>query len=188
VKMTQKEIASEAILTARARCVFFDRDGVVNESPGPGYVERWEDFHLLDAFVAAARVACERGYGIAIITNQRGVARGLMTHETLEQMHARLVDELMARGIPLLGIYCCPHERDSCTCRKPQPGLLLQAAEEHGIDLAASWMIGDNETDVQAGQAAGCHTIRVAPQNEPTKANERVPDMKALPPLLAQLL
>ena len=121
------------------KCVFFDRDGIVNQSPGPGWVERWEDFHLLPEFVVAARIALEQGYEVAIITNQRGVALGLLSPETLDDMHRRLTDALISRGVPLLGIYMCPHERDTCTCRKPMPGLLLQAAEEHA-DFAAAYL------------------------------------------------
>jgi D-glycero-D-manno-heptose 1,7-bisphosphate phosphatase len=170
------------------KCVFFDRDGVVNASPGPGYVERWEDFVLLEGFVAAAGVALARGYQIAVITNQRGVARGIMSRETVEQMHANLTEELAAQAIPLLGIYCCMHDRGECRCRKPLPGMLQQAAAEHGIDLDASWMVGDNETDVEAGQAAGCRSIRVAPHTEKTTAEARVSDMDGLAALLEMVL
>ncbi len=144
------------------RCVFFDRDGVINQSPGPGYVERLEDFHLEPGFVAAARVALARGYGVAVATNQRGVARGVVSMQTVEAIHAHLTAELAAQGVPLLGVFCCPHERDTCTCRKPQPGLLLAAARVHDLDLSACWMVGDNETDIEAGRRAGCRTILVS--------------------------
>ena len=171
------------------RCVFFDRDGIVNTSPGPGYVERVEDFHLQPAFVEAAIIARDRGYKIAIATNQRGVARGIMSQQTLETIHQHLAKQLQKVSIPLLGIYCCTHERNTCTCRKPQPGLLLQAAREHTIDLAASWMVGDNETDVEAGRRAGCQTILVHASPAPnTRANHIIPCITALPAKLTQLL
>jgi D-glycero-D-manno-heptose 1,7-bisphosphate phosphatase len=144
------------------RCVFFDRDGVVNKSPGPGYVERLEDFHLQPGFVAAARVARDRGYGVAVATNQRGVARGIVSMQTIEAIHAHLIAELARQGIALLGVFCCPHERDTCTCRKPQPGLLLAAAQAHNLDLGACWMVGDSETDIEAGRRAGCRTVLIA--------------------------
>jgi len=143
------------------RCVFFDRDGVINQSPGAGYVERLEDFHIQPGFVAAARVALAHGYGVAVATNQRGVARGIVSMQTVEAIHAHLAAVLAAQGIPLLGVFCCPHERDTCTCRKPQPGLLLAAARAHDLDLSACWMVGDNETDIEAGRRAGCRTILV---------------------------
>lgn len=144
------------------RCVFFDRDGIVNQSPGPGYIERLEDFHLQPGFVAAARVALDRGYGVAVATNQRGVARGIVSMQTVEAIHAHLTALLAGQGIPLLGVFCCPHERDTCTCRKPQPGLLLAAAREHNLDLSACWMVGDSETDIEAGRRAGCRTVLIA--------------------------
>ena len=171
------------------KCVFFDRDGIVNESPGLGYVESWDEFRLLPQFVAVARIAAKRGYVIAIATNQRGVARGLMTHETLTMIHDRL--EALLRnehGIELLQIYCCTHERDTCDCRKPQPGMLLQAADEHGLDLASSWMIGDNETDVETGNRAGCRTILVGRNADLSKADFVAVDMDDLTELAETVL
>ncbi len=171
------------------RCVFFDRDGIVNTSPGPGYVETLKDFHIEPAFLQAATIARDRGYGIAIATNQRGVARGIMTRQTLETIHLFLIEQLQQAGICLLGIYCCTHERNTCTCRKPQPGLLLQAAKEHDIDLPKSWMIGDNETDIEAGRRAGCQTLLV--QKSPasnTRAAHIIPTIEKLPAALKHLL
>ncbi len=172
----------------KQKCIFFDRDGIVNVSPGPGYVERWEDFHLMPEFVSAAQIAIAAGYVIAIATNQRGVARGIMTLETLVEMHEKLSAILATDGIPLLGIYSCPHERDSCDCRKPKPGLLLQAAEEHNLDLAASWMIGDSETDIEAGKSAGCRTIMVGSKESQTKADIKFADMLELATKLARVI
>ncbi len=172
----------------KQKCIFFDRDGIVNVSPGPGYVERWEDFHLMPEFVSAAQIAIAAGYVIAIATNQRGVARGIMTLETLVEMHEKLSAILATDGIPLLGIYSCPHERDSCDCRKPKPGLLLQAAEEHNLDLAASWMIGDSETDIEAGKSAGCRTIMVGSKEPKTKADIKFADMRELAAKLARVI
>jgi D-glycero-D-manno-heptose 1,7-bisphosphate phosphatase len=162
------------------RCVFFDRDGIVNRSPGPGWVERWEDFHLLPEFAAVARSVMALGYEVAIITNQRGVALGVLSEETLSEMHRRLNDVLISQGVSLLGIYICPHERDSCACRKPLPGLFLRAAEEHDIDLSASWMIGDKETDVVAGRNATCRAILVNSDTEGSQADHCVADMSEL--------
>jgi D-glycero-D-manno-heptose 1,7-bisphosphate phosphatase len=170
------------------KCVFFDRDGIVNVSPGPGYVERWEDFHLVPEFVTAAKVAASMGYVLAIATNQRGAARGIMTPETLDTMHTKLCAALQEQGVALLGIFCCTHERDSCDCRKPLPGLFQQAAAEHDIDLSASWMIGDNETDVLAGRAAGCRTVLVSTSATESVADVRVPDMSALTEALGGIL
>ncbi len=170
------------------RCVFFDRDGVVNPSPGPGYVERREDFHLHPAFIPAAQAVQARGYGIAIVTNQRGVARGMITPEALADIHAHMTALLRAAGVELLGIYCCTHERNTCTCRKPQPGLLLAAARAHALDLGACWMVGDNETDVEAGRRAGCRTVLVSRTPGRTRATVVVDSIAELAGRLAALL
>jgi histidinol-phosphate phosphatase family protein len=171
------------------KCVFFDRDGIVNESPGPGYVERWEDFVLQADFVDALRAARAAGYGAAVITNQRGVALGKMTVETLEDMHRRLRDLLeQDHGLTLLDVLYCPHERNACRCRKPQPGMLIEAARRHDIDLAASWMVGDSESDIEAGARAGCTTVLVSPDAVTTRADHHVRTMADLARLLADRL
>ena len=174
--------------TMKRKCVFFDRDGIVNKSPGLGYVERWQDFYLFPEFVESARIAVAKGYAVAIATNQRGVALGIMTQETLDDMHAKLREILLTAGVSLLGIFCCVHERNSCDCRKPLPGLLLQAKKAHDIDLAASWMIGDRETDVDTGRAAGCRTVLVGVPDTDSNADFRVVDMAALPAMLECVL
>lgn len=170
------------------RCVFFDRDGIVNTSPGPGYVERVADFHIEPAFLAAVPIVAAAGYGLAIITNQRGVALGRMTPADVDAIHGHLSAVLAEYQAPLLGIYCCTHERNSCTCRKPQPGLLLQAAAEHDLDLTASWMVGDKETDVEAGRRVGCRTILVDGQAASTRATRRVSHLAQLPQVLQTVL
>ena len=170
------------------RCIFFDRDGIVNTSPGPGYVEKVEDFHIQPSFLEAAAVARDHGYGIAIATNQRGVARGVMSKQALDAIHDKLIALLQSHGISLLGIYCCTHERNTCTCRKPQPGLLLQASKEHDIDLSQSWMIGDNETDIEAGRRAHCRTILVNPSPPAnTRATYVISTITELPATLRKL-
>lgn len=170
------------------RCVFFDRDGVVNESPGAGYVEKWSDFHVLPGFVKALRMARAMGYEAAVVTNQRCVALGIVTIQTVDDMHRRLREDLQREGLDLLDIVVCPHDRDQCECRKPKPGMLLDVAKRHGIDLSSSWMVGDNEKDVEAGMSAGCCTIRVAESSAGTKADYVIESMDALPDLLARVL
>ena len=176
--------------TARRRpAVFFDRDGIVNRSPGPGYVERVEDFHLLPAFIAALRIVRRRGYEAVIVTNQRGVALGRVRPEALQEMHARLRAALAAEGLRLLDILVCTTDNDADPRRKPNPGMITEAAECHELDLARSWMIGDSERDIEAGRRAGCGTtVRVAPSGERTAADLRVPDIESLPGLLEQML
>jgi D-glycero-D-manno-heptose 1,7-bisphosphate phosphatase len=173
------------------RCVFFDRDGIVNVSPPEGdYVRSWRDFELAPGFPALLRLAGERGYVGVVITNQRGVARGLMTESDLADIHRRLRELLRAgHGLELLDILHCPHGRDECECRKPKPGMLLEAAHRHALDLAQSWMIGDSERDVEAGRRAGCRTVLVG--GDPAAdscADFRVPDLDAAERLFREQL
>jgi len=168
--------------TAKQKCVFFDRDGIINESPGPGrYVTRWEDFHIIPEFTVCLQAVLKSGYQAAIVTNQRAVARKLMTMKNLENIHRRLKRLLMRRyGLAFLDIACCPHNKNECSCRKPSPGMILSLAERHNIDLGKSWMVGDLETDIEAGRRAGCRTILVADETGGSKADVRVPSMRAL--------
>ena len=170
-------------------CVFFDRDGIVNESPGPGYVRRWADFRLIPEFVEVLGRVASKGYLAVIVTNQRGVSRGTMTLGEVEDIHAclrRLLKE--SHGLELTDVMCCPHEEGQCDCRKPRPGMLLQAAKKHLIDLGRSWMVGDSETDIEAGRRAGCRTIRVGGDTASTSADHHVPDMAGLLSLVEKLL
>lgn len=156
-------------------CVFFDRDGIVNHPPGPGrYVEKVEAFQLLPGFVEALKVVREKGYRAVIITNQRGVALGKMSLQTVQDIHTRMHGLLNLYGVAVDGVYFCPHNHGQCSCRKPQPGMLLQAARELGLDLSRSWMIGDDERDVEAGRRAGCHTVFVGAENHATNAEWRI--------------
>lgn len=155
------------------KCIFFDRDGIVNQSPGPGYVERWEDFHILPEFIDILRQVTRLGYVAVIISNQQGVGRGIMTLATLAEMHHRLRTTLKEQfDLELLDIFACTHTREAnCECRKPKPGMILEAARKHDIDLSQSWMIGDSPRDTEAGRAAGCRTILVNPTATPGLAD-----------------
>jgi len=175
-------------ITPLKSCVFFDRDGIVNRHPGPGYVERVEDFHLLPEFVDALRVVHEKGYEATIVSNQRGVARGRLTQETLDRIHDKLLTALRAEGLDLLDIFVCTSEDDANPNRKPNPGMLLEAAREHHLDLKKSWMVGDDERDAIAGRRAGCKTVLVTAGDAPTVADHRVSSMAELPDLLRVLL
>ncbi|MCX6994041.1 MAG: HAD-IIIA family hydrolase [Kiritimatiellaeota bacterium] len=172
------------------RCVFFDRDGIVNTSPGAErYVLCWAEFHLLPEFVEALRVVRAHGYQAVIVTNQRAVARGLVSVAVLKAMHRRLRDLLRKRySLDLLDVVYCPHDAGECECRKPAPGMLQAMARKHNLDLAASWMVGDAETDIEAGRRAGCRTIRVNGDEATSKADWRVAAMKDLPDLLEKVL
>ncbi|HAF70893.1 MAG: D,D-heptose 1,7-bisphosphate phosphatase [Acetothermia bacterium 64_32] len=143
------------------RAVFLDRDGVLIRQVD-GYLTRLEDMELLPG--AAEAVSRLRGAGFlaVVVTNQAGVARGYLSRERLAELHRELLNRLRAFGTTLDGIYFCPHgPEEGCSCRKPAPGLLLQAARELEIDLVRSYMVGDATTDVEAAHRAGCFAILV---------------------------
>jgi D-glycero-D-manno-heptose 1,7-bisphosphate phosphatase len=143
------------------RAVFLDRDGVINRKPPEGeYITEVSQFELLPrAADAIARIEAA-GFAVIVVSNQRGIARGSLTQGRLAEIHRRMQQSLAAAGARLAGVYVCPHE-GNCDCRKPRPGMLLQAAAEHRVSLAKSWMVGDSDCDIEAGKAAGCATIRV---------------------------
>lgn len=173
----------------RRPAVFFDRDGIVNRRPTvTRYVERPEDFHLVPEFIDALRLARARGYVAVLVTNQRGVGLGVMPQAALDDLHARLERHLAARGLGFDSMRVCTAVDDSHPDRKPNPGMLLGAARDLDLDLERSWMIGDTETDIEAGRRAGCKTIRVSARDEPTAADYHVSDMAALGPLLDRVL
>jgi D-glycero-D-manno-heptose 1,7-bisphosphate phosphatase len=143
------------------RAIFIDRDGVICRNRND-HVKSWEEFVFLPgAREALARLARLDLY-IIIITNQAIINRRKVPVEVVEDIHARMVQAIEATGGRIDRVMYCPHRPDEhCTCRKPQPGLLLMAAEELGVDLSQSYLIGDAETDMQAGQAVGCRRYLV---------------------------
>jgi D-glycero-D-manno-heptose 1,7-bisphosphate phosphatase len=145
------------------RAVFLDRDGVINrKAPGDGYIESPEQLMILPGTVEAIRALNETGYRVLVVTNQRGVARGLITVSALDRIHRQLQRALARAGAEIDAIYYCPHDLESnCKCRKPEPGMLIRAAEDFEIDTRLSWMIGDSESDIHAGRKAGCRTALI---------------------------
>jgi D-glycero-D-manno-heptose 1,7-bisphosphate phosphatase len=152
--------------------IFFDRDGIINRRIVDDYVKRPDEFEFLPGIFELLPSVHRAGYMAIVITNQRGIGRGLMSERDLEEIHAQMQRTLAERtGEQFDAIYHCPHDvADACDCRKPLPGLLRRAARDYAIDLASSWMIGDSESDVEAGLAAGCHTGLVAPAGTSTAA------------------
>jgi histidinol-phosphate phosphatase family protein len=146
--------------------VFLDKDGTLVENV-PYNVDPARQ-RLVPTAVSALRQWQRQGYVLLVISNQTGIAHGYFTQAELDTLIADLRRQLLAHGIRLAGFYACPHAPDAqdqplCACRKPGPGLLRQAAAEHGIDLARSWMIGDILHDIEAGRRAGCRTVLVDP-------------------------
>ncbi len=149
------------------KAVFLDRDGTIIEDPG--YLSDPDEVKLLPGVELAIKSLSQAGYLVVVVTNQSGIARGMFTEETLDLIHDRLRELLHEKGARIDGIYYCPflpegpveqYAVDS-DLRKPKPGMLLQAADELGIDLERSWMVGDSPRDVEAGQRAGTRTVRL---------------------------
>jgi D-glycero-D-manno-heptose 1,7-bisphosphate phosphatase len=158
------------------RAAFLDRDGVINRKAREGeYVTRWEEMQILPGVSEAITLLNDAGFRVIVVSNQRCVAKGLITTAELEVLHRRLCEALASAGATIDAIYYCPHEmQPPCLCRKPQPGMLLDAARAHNIDLAASWMIGDSDIDVEAGRRAGCKTARLLDSDERANGNSDV--------------
>lgn len=138
--------------------IFLDRDGTLIEDVG--YLSECHQVKLLPGAAEAVQAFNRGGWTVIIVTNQSGVARGMFDEARIHEVQAHVQQVLNRNGAFIDAYYFCPHGPDAgCACRKPRPGMLLQAAREHGIDLARSWMIGDKPSDVEAGRAAGCRTI-----------------------------
>jgi D-glycero-D-manno-heptose 1,7-bisphosphate phosphatase len=154
-------------MTPLKPAVFLDRDGVVIEDTH--YVHSIDRVRLIPGSAEAIAELNRAGWPVAIVTNQAGIARGLFSIETIEQIHEHLVELLRGYGAHIDGIYFCPHHPSGelaeychdCDCRKPKPGMLVQAAKELNLDPTRSWMIGDRVSDLQAGSAVGCRTVLV---------------------------
>lgn len=136
--------------------VFLDRDGVLVEDVR--YLSRPEDLVLLPGVGPFLR-ALAPDHALVVVTNQSGIARGYFDEGALEAVHARLLEALAADGAAVDALYACPHLDEGCDCRKPAPGMILRAAEEHGLALDRSVMIGDAPRDVEAGRRAGVRSL-----------------------------
>lgn len=137
--------------------IFLDRDGVIIENR-PNYVRSWEDVAIFPQAVSALVRIRPSPYKIIIVTNQSAVGRGILSYQDAEAISHRLIGELERAGCRIDGLFMCPHAPETqCACRKPQPGLILQAAETLSVDLSRSWMIGDAWSDLLAGHNAGIH-------------------------------
>jgi len=139
-----------------APALFLDRDGVINVDTD--YLYRIEEFEFIDGIFELCAAYQARGYLIVVVTNQSGIARGRYSEADFARLSAWMVDAFAERGIRIAGVYHCPHHPEvtgPCACRKPEPGMLLQAAAELGIDLERSVMVGDKERDIIAAHRAG---------------------------------
>ncbi len=167
--------------------VFLDRDGVIIVNR-EDYVKRWEEVEYIEgALESLARLAAA-DLPVVIVTNQSAVGRGILTCETVHQIQQRMIDEIEARGGRIVASYICPHHPEAgCDCRKPAPGMLRQAAREHGIDLQSSYLVGDALTDIEAAEAAGAAGILVLTGRGASQAARLPGDRRAQLPIVSDL-
>lgn len=161
----------EKNLVNKQKAVFLDRDGTINKYIG--FLRDLDDFELIDGVASAIKAINVSGYLAIVVTNQPVIARGEVSFEELQEIHNKMETLLGEQGAYVDAIYYCPHHphkgyegerpelKIECDCRKPKPGMLLQAAKDFNIDLEHSWMIGDGENDITAGKNAGCHTALI---------------------------
>lgn len=176
-----------ASLSQPQRAVFLDRDGTINEYVG--LLRHIDDFRLLPGVAQALNLMHEKGYLIIVVTNQPVIARGDVTLAGLDEIHKKMETLLGREGAYIDDLFFCPHHPDrgypgevtqykiDCPCRKPKPGMLLQAAKKYPIDLAQSWMVGDDERDIGAGKVAGCRTALIG--DRPLGQDVTVPSLLA---------
>ena len=143
------------------KAVFLDRDGLINrQAPEHDYIKSWAEFEFLPGVAESIHKLNEAGYLVLVVTNQRGVARGMMSMAAVDEIHKAMRRELDMAGAHIEKVYVCPHEEGKCNCRKPDIGLFLQAEQDFEIDKQHSWMIGDSDSDVEAGRRYGVRTIK----------------------------
>jgi len=138
----------------KKKIIFLDRDGVINKEVG--YLSKIKDFKFIDGVFESCRYFGNLGYELIIVTNQSGISRGFYSETDFTKLNSWMINEFKLQKINILDVFYCPHlPKDLCNCRKPQPGMFLQANEKYGIDMEKSWMIGDSERDIQAANLAG---------------------------------
>jgi D-glycero-D-manno-heptose 1,7-bisphosphate phosphatase len=148
------------VSATRLTTVFLDRDGVINRRLPGDYVKSWSEFEFLPGAVEALAELRSAGLLTVVVTNQRGIARGLVSRESVDAVHQRMQRELEASDARVDAIYLCP-DMDG-PMRKPAPGMLLAAANDHALDLSQSVIVGDSVSDLRAGAAAGARCVLVA--------------------------
>lgn len=145
----------------RIQAIFLDRDGVINQERSD-YVKTWEEFQILPGVIEALQKLAQLDLPILVITNQSAIGRGVATQETIHGIHQRLRQVVNEAGGRIDDFFLCPHHpQENCNCRKPKPGLLLQAATKYQLNLEETVFVGDAVTDYQAALAVQCHSILI---------------------------
>jgi D-glycero-D-manno-heptose 1,7-bisphosphate phosphatase len=155
--------------------IFVDRDGTLLEDPG--YLHRIEDYAPITGALEGLRALQEAGFGIAIVTNQSGIARGYFSESEFHRFQEHVVADFKAHGVRISATYFCPHDpEDGCSCRKPGTGMLEQAQSDFNVEMQVSWMIGDKPEDMELARRAGCQGIYVLTGEGPHRRRELPPE------------
>jgi D-glycero-D-manno-heptose 1,7-bisphosphate phosphatase len=150
-----------SVETRSCVAVFIDRDGVINENRAD-HVKSWAEFRFIPGAVEALARLSRAGVRVFVVSNQAIVGRGIVPADTVDAIHQTMISEIEQAGGRIEAVAYCPHQPDdACACRKPHPGLLLELARAHGVDLRRAVMVGDALTDMQAAEAAGCPGVLV---------------------------
>jgi len=163
------------------KALFLDRDGVINVEKD--YLYKIEDFEFIDGIFDICRYFIKNGFEIFVVTNQSGIARKYYTKDDFYKLSEWMSDKFKKEGIDIKKIYFCPHHETisgSCECRKPKPGMLLDARDEFGIDMESSVLIGDKERDIEAGLNAGLKTTYLFDESDKVKNSKATKIVKNL--------
>lgn len=162
--------------------LFLDRDGVVNIEKN--YLHKVEEFEFIDGVFELCQKYQELGYLLVVVTNQSGIARGYYSEADFKKLTVWMVEAFAKQGIAITDVYHCPHHPDisgACSCRKPEPGMLLEAADKHDIDLNHSLLVGDSERDITAAHMAGVEeTYLFSTEAETSAATKIIRSLKEL--------
>lgn len=144
------------------KTVFLDRDGVINRNRDNGYVKRWSEFEFQPNALEAIGLLTHADYQLIVVTNQACINKGILSSKALDEIHHKMTAEIAGAGGRIRAVYYCPHRDDeNCTCRKPKPGMLIQAASEHTVNIDNSFLVGDSNRDIQAGIEFGVCSLLV---------------------------
>ncbi len=170
------------------RVVFLDRDGVINRD-SVDYIKTWEEFEFLPGSIEAIKLLNSNGFTTIIITNQSAINRKMISKEGLEHIHALMKKEIKSGGGDIKDIFYCPHiPEDGCDCRKPEPGLILQAQKKYRIDLLDSVMVGDSAKDIECARRAGCRLGVLVKSDNFLNAEKILSEKKIFPDYIASNL
>ena len=167
-------------LSTNINTIFLDRDGVINKDSG--YITKWSEFIFIEGVLDALIHLTKLDYKLIIITNQSAIARGFCTSEDFINLNKKMLNEFNIFGIKVTDVFFCPHHKDGvvdqysmeCNFRKPNPGMLLSAADKHNIDLSRSIIVGDKESDLLAGKNAKLHSCYLIRSSNPESPSESI--------------